>query len=183
MDNQDAVIIAGQKLPIITSDTTAGTGGGSGTTSTSLERYEDIGIKLKVLPQVCDGSFINLIVHPSVRDLVSYQSGKVNSGITGGSVSLTEYPVIATREAETQVLLKSGQTMVIGGMIRESKSNTQLKVPFLGSVPLLGVLFRRDTVTTEKIELLIFLTATVRDTPEEAPAEVKNDLTAEAKPL
>lgn len=170
MNNQDAVIIVGTKLPIIKS-TTDSNSGGTPTTSTSLERYEDIGIKLKVLPQVCDDGFINLIVHPSVRDLLSYQSGKVSSGAVGGSVSLTEYPVVATREAETQVMVKSGQTIVIGGMIRESKQTTQLKVPFLGSIPLLGVLFRRETVSTEKIELLIFLTAKVRNLVDEEPVE------------
>jgi type IV pilus secretin PilQ/predicted competence protein len=165
MNNQDAVIIVGTKLPIIKS-TTDSSSGGTPTTSTSLERYEDIGIKLKVLPQVCDDNFINLIVHPSVRDLLSYQSGKVSTS-GGGNVSLTEYPVVATREAETQVMVKSGQTVVIGGMIRESKQTTQLKVPFLGSIPLLGILFRRDTVSTEKIELLIFLTAKIRNPMDE----------------
>ena len=170
MNNQDAVIIVGTKLPIIKS-TTDSNSGGTPTTSTSLERYEEIGVKLKVLPQVCDDGFINLIVHPSVRDLLSYQSGKVSSGAVGGSVSLTEYPVVATREAETQVMVKSGQTIVIGGMIRESKQTTQLKVPFLGSIPLLGVLFRRETVSTEKIELLIFLTAKVRNLVDEEPVE------------
>lgn len=166
MNNQDAVIIVGTKLPIIKSDTTAG-GVGTATTSTTLERYEDIGIKLKVMPQVCDDDFINLIVHPSVRDLLSYQSGKVSSSGAEGSVSLTSYPVVATREAETQVMIKSGQTIVIGGMVRESKQTTQLKVPFLGSIPLLGVLFRRETVNTEKIELLIFLTAKIRNPVDE----------------
>ena len=172
MNNQDAVIIVGTKLPIIKS-TTESSSGGAPTTSTSLERYEDIGIKLKVLPQVCDNDYINLIVHPSVRDLLSYQSGKVSTSGGEGSVSLTEYPVVATREAETQVMVKSGQTVVIGGMIRESKKTTQLKVPFLGSIPLLGILFRRDTVSTEKIELLIFMTATVRGSllEEETAAE------------
>lgn len=168
MNNQDAVIIVGQKLPIIKSDST----GGAGTTtiSTSLERYEDVGIKLKVMPQVCDNDLINLIVHPSVRELLGYQSGKVGTTVeatAGNSVSLTEYPVVATREAETHVLVKSGQTIVIGGMLRDKKQNTQIKVPFLGSIPLLGALFRRDSVTTEKIELLIFLTATIRNTTEE----------------
>lgn len=176
MNNQDAVIIVGTKLPIIKS-TTESSNGGAPTTSTSLERYEDIGIKLKVLPQVCDDNYINLIVHPSVRDLLSYQSGRVNSsGAAGGSIALTDYPVVATREAETQVMVKSGQTIVIGGMIRESKQTTQLKVPFLGSIPLLGILFRRDTVSTEKVELLIFLTAKVRNPMDEegakAPASV-----------
>ncbi len=168
MNNQDAVIIVGQKLPIIKSDSSGGLG--TTTISTSLERYEDIGIKLKVMPQVCDHDQINLIVHPSVRELLGYQSGKVGTSAgttTGGSVSLTEYPVVATREAETHVLVRSGQTIVIGGMLREKKQTTQIKVPFLGSIPLIGVLFRRETVNTEKIELLIFLTATIRNTTDE----------------
>lgn len=160
MNNQDAVIIVGQKLPIIKSDSSGGLG--VTTISTSLERYEDIGIKLKVMPQVCDESFINLIVHPSVRELLGYQSGKVGTSAGGSAgISLTEYPVVATREAETHILVRSGQTVVIGGMLRDKKSTTQIKVPFLGSIPLLGALFRRDSVNTEKMELLIFLTARV----------------------
>ncbi len=166
MNNQDAVIIVGQKLPIIKSDSSGGVG--VTTVSTSLERYEDIGIKLKVMPQICDDSFVNLIVHPSVRELLGYQSGKVGTaaGVTAG-VSLTDYPVVATREAETHILVKSGQTVVIGGMMRDKKSVTQIRVPFLGSIPLLGVLFRREMVNTEKLELLIFLTARVM-----APADM-----------
>jgi type IV pilus secretin PilQ/predicted competence protein len=163
MNNQDATIIVGSKFPIIRSDTTSG-GTGGATTSTSLEYYENIGIQLKVLPQVCENNFINLIVHPSVREMVGKESGKVgvNDTGSGASVSLTEYPVLDTREAETQVLLKSGQTLVIGGMLKDKKQTTQLKVPFLGSIPVLGLLFRRDTVNSEKTELLIFLTATIR---------------------
>lgn len=168
LDNQDAVIIVGQKLPIIKSDTSGGLG--VNTISTSLERYEDVGIKLKVMPQVCDSNFINLIVHPSVRELLGYQSGKVGTSVdqtAGASVSLTEYPIVATREAETQVMIKSGQTIVIGGMLRDKKQITQIKVPFLGSIPFIGALFRRDTVDTQKMELLIFLTATIRETGDE----------------
>ena len=147
-----------------------------------------------MLPQICDGNNINLVVHPSVRELLGYQSGKVGSASdTSGSASslaLTEYPVVATREAETQVMIKSGQTIVIGGMLRDKKMTTQIKVPFLGSIPLLGTLFRRDVTSTEKIELLIFLTATIRDTTEELAVkmpEIKSMIkvekgTAPAKP-
>jgi type II secretory pathway component GspD/PulD (secretin) len=172
MDNQDAVILVGQKLPIISSTIGAGDTPGTTKTTTSLERYEDIGIKLKVLPQVCEDKNINLIVHPSVRELLGYQSG---SASVGSEVSGAAYPIIAAREAETQVLVKSGQTIVIGGMIREKKQNTQIKVPFLGSIPLIGVLFRRDTVNTEKIELLIFLTATIRETTEGLAVKVQEN--------
>jgi type IV pilus secretin PilQ/predicted competence protein len=170
MNNQDAVIIVGQKLPIIKQDVSTASGGAP-TVSTSLERYEDEGIKLKVLPQICDNEFINLIVHPSVRNLVGYQSGKAVSG--AAQQSLTDYPVLATREAETQVMLKSGQTIVIGGMMKENKQTTQIKVPVLGSIPLLGVLFRRDTVSTEKTELLVFLTATIRNPADEKGVDAK----------
>jgi type IV pilus assembly protein PilQ len=173
MDNQDAVILVGQKLPIISSTIGAGDTPGTTKTTTTLERYEDIGIKLKVLPQVCEDNNINLIVHPSVRELLGYQSGNASAG---SEISGAAYPIIAAREAETQVLVKSGQTIVIGGMIREKKQNTQIKVPFLGSIPLIGVLFRRDTVNTEKIELLIFLTATIRDSTE--GLSVKSEVTA-----
>lgn len=167
MNNQDAVIIVGQKLPIIKSDSSGGVG--TTTISTSLERYEDVGIKLKVMPQVCEDNSINLIVHPSVRELLGYQSGKVGtaSGDNAG-VSLTEYPVIATREAETHVMIRSGQTVVIGGMLRDKKTTTAIKVPFLGSIPLVGLLFRRDMVVTEKFELMIFLTARVMDPNDQA---------------
>lgn len=166
MNNQDAVIIVGQKLPIIKSDSSGGLG--VTTISTSLERYEDIGIKLKVMPQVCDEHFINLIVHPSVRELLGYQSGKVGTAGGGSAgISLTEYPVVATREAETHILIRSGQTVVIGGMLRDKKSTAQIKVPFLGSIPWIGALFRRDSVNTEKMELMIFLTARVVGEPDE----------------
>jgi type II secretory pathway component GspD/PulD (secretin) len=167
MNNQDAVIIVGQKLPIIKSDSSGGVG--TTTISTSLERYEDVGIKLKVMPQVCEDNSINLIVHPSVRELLGYQSGKVGTAAgDNAGVSLTEYPVIATREAETHVMIRSGQTVVIGGMLRDKKTTTTIKVPFLGSIPLVGLLFRRDMVVTEKFELMIFLTARVMDPNDQA---------------
>ena len=185
INNQDATIIVGQKFPIIQSSTTAN-GGGGATVSTSLQYYESIGIQLKVLPQVCDGGYINLIVHPSVRDIASLQSGKVSSG-TGGAnsdVSLTSYPVLDTREAETQVMVKSGQTIVIGGMLKDRKQTSQVKVPFLGSIPLLGVLFRRETTDTQKTELLVFLTATIHSPAEEQGVKAPSSASqAEMTPL
>lgn len=158
MDNQDAIILVGQKLPIINSISEAGVTPGTTVVRTSLDRYEEIGIKLKVLPQVCEDNHINLVVHPSVRELVGYQSANRTENADREGV---QYPIIAAREAEAQVMVKSGQMVVIGGMIRERKQNTQIKVPFLGSIPLLGVLFRRDTTDTEQIELMVFLKATI----------------------
>ncbi|MEI6972333.1 MAG: hypothetical protein WCL44_12560 [bacterium] len=162
MNNQDATIIVGTKVPIINSQTTS-SGVTAPTVSTSLEYYENVGIQLKVLPQICDGKYINLIIHPSVRELVGTASGKVgNSGESSTSVALTEYPVLSTREAETQVLMETGRTIVIGGLIKDRKTKSTYKVPLLGSIPILGALFRRDTEDNQKIDLLIFLTATIQ---------------------
>ncbi len=158
LNNQEAVIIVGTKFPIINSDASSAASGGAATITTSLRGYEDIGIQLNVLPQISDGNMISMIVRPSVRELVGTRSGKT---VSGEVTALTEYPVISTREAETQVVMPNGQTVVIGGLLKDRQSKTVLKVPLLGSIPYLGWLFRRETVQNEKIELLIFVTATI----------------------
>ncbi|MFN3661094.1 MAG: type IV pilus secretin PilQ, partial [Brevinematales bacterium] len=78
----------------------------------------------------------------------------------------TYYPNInipgeSTREAQTHVILKNGDTLVIGGLIREMKSKTESKIPFLGDLPFIGQLFRTKTDETDKRELIIFITAKV----------------------
>lgn len=176
MNNQDATIIVGTKVPIINSQTTS-SGVTSPTISTSLEYYENVGIQLKVLPQICDGKYINLIIHPSVREQVGTASGKVgNSAGSSTSVSLTEYPVLSTREAETQVLMESGKTIVIGGLIKDRKTTSTFKVPLLGSIPIIGALFRRETQDNQKIDLLIFLTASIRSPEQSEPSAAEKIL-------
>lgn len=174
LNNQEAVIIVGTKFPIINSDASSAAAGGAATITTSLRGYEDIGIQLNVLPQVSDSKMINMIVRPSVRELVGTRSGKT---VSGEVTALTEYPVISTREAETQVVMPDGQTIVIGGLLKDRQSQTTIKVPFLGSIPGIGWLFRRNTVQNEKIELLIFVTASI------VPAEGSELVNAEVDSL
>ncbi|MFA6172531.1 MAG: hypothetical protein WC334_05930 [Kiritimatiellales bacterium] len=161
LNNQEATIIVGQKFPIIESNVSGGTGNNN--TSTTLDYYENIGIQLNVVPQICDDGHINMIVHPSVSTIVSFESGKVNTGASTNATALTEYPVIDTREAETQILLKNKETAIIGGLLQDRKGTTVSKVPFLGDIPLLGRLFRRDITDNRTINLLIFLSATIVD--------------------
>ena len=97
-----------------------------------------------------------MLVRPSVRELIGTKSGKT---VSGEVTALTEYPVISTRETETQVVLQDGQTIVIGGLLKDRISKVTFKTPFLGDIPILGWLFRRETLQTEKVDLLIFLTA------------------------
>jgi type II secretion system protein D len=149
LDNQEAAILVGTKFPIIESDVSGS--GGFANVSTSLDYYENIGIQLNVIPQVSNDEYINMIVHPAVSSIDDFVSGD-------GS---TKYPVLKVREAQTQVLLKSGDSAVIGGLQEERDRKSVHKVPFLGDIPFLGVLFKRTTTNKQKIELLIFIKATI----------------------
>ncbi len=158
LDNQEAAILVGTKFPIIESDSTGGSVSG-GNVSTSLDYYENIGIQLNVIPQVCDNEYINMIVKPAVSSIDGFESGVVST--SDGEGALTRYPILKVREAQTQILLKSGDSAVIGGLQEERNRESVHKVPFLGDIPFLGVLFKRTTTNTQKIDLLIFIKASI----------------------
>ncbi|MCF7849616.1 MAG: type II and III secretion system protein, partial [Kiritimatiellales bacterium] len=157
LDNQEATILVGEKFPIIKTDVSSS--GGAQNIDTSLEYYENIGIQLNVIPQVCDGSYINMIVHPAVSEIKAL--------VTSGE---NEFPRLNVREAETQILLKSRDTAVIGGLQDERDKFTVKRVPFLGDIPYLGRLFRQEKTDKTKIELLIFIKASIIE-PEEYAAK------------
>ena len=110
--------------------------------------YKPIGIILKVTPQVNARGFIKLTVEPEVSQSTS------NATFNGANI-----PVVDTRKAKTQVSLKDGFTMGIGGLITTQTSKVGNKVPILGSIPGLGRLFRSDNNNTEQTNLIIFITA------------------------
>lgn len=153
LDNQEANILVGTQYPILTSSV-AGTS--ATTTVTSLDYYQDIGVQLRVVPQIAGDDRINMIIHPAVTSFNSTLSSRSPEGTT-----LSEYPILVTREAETQILMKNGETVVIGGLMKDVKTKGVHQVPGLGSIPVLGWLFRRETNDVEKIELLIFITAEI----------------------
>ena len=158
LDNQEAAILVGTKFPIIESDSTGGTVSG-GNISTSLDYYENVGIQLNVIPQISNDEYINMIVKPAVSTIDGFESGVVSVGSAQGA--LTRYPILKVREAQTQILLKSGDSAVIGGLQEERDRKSVHKVPFLGDIPFLGVLFKRTTTNKQKIELLIFIKASI----------------------
>jgi type II secretory pathway component GspD/PulD (secretin) len=165
LDNQEAAILVGTKFPIIESDST-GSGGGTANVSTSLDYYENIGIQLNVIPQISNGEYINMIVHPAVSSIDGFESGIVSTGEESGA--LTRYPVLKVREAQTQILLKSGDSAVIGGLQSERDRQSEYGVPWLKDIPLLGYLFKRTTTDKEKIDLLIFIKASIINSTEYA---------------
>lgn len=110
--------------------------------------WKDIGIILKVTPQVNARGFIKLTLAPEV----SQKNGVSKFGTA-------ELPIIATRKAVTQVSLKDGFTMGIGGLLSTQTTKGQTKVPVLGSIPVMGRLFRSDNKDTRVTNLIIFITA------------------------
>ncbi len=116
--------------------------------------YKDIGITLNVTPRINKDEFITLDVNPQVSS-----STAVKKFQTG--TSTFDIPIIETREATTSVLIKSGNTLAIGGLLRTDVSDTFTKVPVLGDIPGLGALFRSKSLDKIKRNLLIFLTPTV----------------------
>ncbi len=118
--------------------------------------YEDIGIELEVTPQINQDGYITLEVKPKV----STQFGDKVFVISGGAISI---PIIDERSAETKVIVKSGETLLIGGLVSTDESITEQKVPFLGDIPLIKHLFRHKTSTRTKKDLLFFITPTLHE--------------------
>jgi type IV pilus assembly protein PilQ len=117
--------------------------------------YKDIGIILTVTPRVNRNDYVTLDVQPEASS--STQNATLQSG-GGNSVSI---PIINTRTAQTTVLIKSGNTLAIGGLMRQDVSDNYTKVPLMGDAPLLGPLFRNKSLSKTKTDLLIFLTPTI----------------------
>ncbi len=149
--------MVGTKYPILETQVSGTT---STTTTTTLSYYQDIGIELFVVPQVGGDRHIDMIIHP----VVSARTGTVGSNA---------YPVLDVREAETQVIVEHGETIVIGGLLKDVKSKSRVGLPFLGKLPFLGPIFARSTTDLEKIDLLIFITARIVEPGALSPEEIK----------
>ena len=160
LNNQEASILIGTKFPILKTDTTGA--GSTAITNVTLDYYQDIGIQLNVVPQIGSNDYINMVIHPAVSTFVS----------SATSITSATYPIIDIREAETRVLMKDNETVVIGGLLKDAKAKEIIGIPFLSRIPFLGVLFRRETIDTQKVDLLIFITAHIVRENEFTPEEI-----------
>ncbi len=169
LDNQEASILVGYHTPILKSDVTAGsTTSGTGTTVTqTLDYYQEIGIRLNVVPQISEEGYINMLIHPSVT---SSSSSVTATSSASGATTTTNYPIIDVREAQTQIFMKDGETIVIGGLMKDVKRKEINGIPFLCKIPLLGVFFQRETTSSAKVDLLIFITAHILKDEDMTPA-------------
>jgi type IV pilus assembly protein PilQ len=117
--------------------------------------YKDIGIILSVLPRINKNEFITLEVTPEASSTTKNQT------ISTGNNNVINIPIINTRIATTTVLIKSGHTLAIGGLMRQDTDNAYTRVPLMGDMPLIGSLFRSKSLNKKKRDLLIFLTPTI----------------------
>ncbi|MCK4341348.1 MAG: hypothetical protein KAY37_06465 [Phycisphaerae bacterium] len=153
MDNQEARINISDDVPYVSGTQTSTTG----QISTSVSRA-DIGIELVVKPQINPDGFVRMEILQKVSD----QTGStvdVGPGVTS--------PVFFEREAETVITVKDNETVVLGGLITSRAENREQKVPILGDIPGLGLLFRNQNDSTRRTELLLVLTPHVIRTVEE----------------
>jgi len=144
-DNQKAEIMVGQNIPIIAGSTSSAATGGN--IQTQINR-QDVGIKLQITPQITSDDNVRLEVKQEISDVI--QTAGLNANVLGPSTS--------KRSADTTVVIKDRQTMVIGGLIRDNVTSNTSKVPLLGDIPLLGWLFKTQTTSIEKTNLMIFIT-------------------------
>ena len=144
-DNEEAEIVVGENVPFISKrerDITT-----TNTVLSSIER-KDVGIKLKIKPQITEGDYVKLNID---QEISSVKEGTE-------SVITTVGPTTTKRSTKTSVIVKDAQTVVIGGLMQEKDEETLAKMPLLGDIPILGWLFKYKTVSKKKTNLLVFLT-------------------------
>ncbi len=149
MDNHEASMSVGQNVPFVTGSYSSVAGGGSGTNPFQTIQREDVGISLTVTPHVNAGDSILL-------DLAQEVSSIDQSGTGGASDIITNQ-----RKFETQLLAADGEIVVLGGLIEEDVQQGEQRVPLLGSIPLVGQLFRSNSSDLTKRNLMVFIRATI----------------------
>jgi len=154
LDNRSAQLRVGDQVPIRTSEST----GVDGDLITSTIQFRDTGVLLTVTPRVNSGGLVTLDVVQEVSDVSRTTSSDIDS------------PTISTRSIASTVAVRSGETVVLGGLIRENRLDISTGVPVLKDIPLLGYAFSGTQRTTRRTELIVLLTPTVARDQESARA-------------
>jgi type II secretion system protein D len=149
LDNQTATLSTGRRVPFI--NTSRQTSEGS---LLNTVQYVDVGIILKVTPRITSDGLVTMYVRPEVSNAApATESVELGPGVVA--------PVFDSNYAETTVTARTGQTIILGGLMRESMSETKGSIPILGDIPILGALFSTTSISKQKRELVIFLTPQV----------------------
>ena len=155
-DNHEAHILVGNEVPIVTTQSNSNTVQTNGTSNILQNiQYRDTGVILTVLPQVNSEGLVNMQIRQEVSQVASATTGGIQS------------PTFSTRESETTVVVQSGETIVIGGIIDDTVDRTRTGIPFLMDIPVVGRAFRVESDNVRRTELIVLLTPhVVRDRQE-----------------
>ncbi|RKX57562.1 MAG: type II secretion system protein GspD [Thermodesulfobacteriota bacterium] len=167
LDNEEAVIQVGTDVPVVTGQVTTAEAAGATTGVVQTIQYRSTGIILRVKPTINTKGLLTLNITQEVSEMGSNPPG-VSS------------PTILVRKINTNVVALSGQSIVLGGLISETQSTSESKVPFIGDIPILGELFKSKSKEKRKTELIIILTPRIVSSLEEA-SKITEDLKKELK--
>lgn len=154
--SQEGNFLAGTKIPLSVIESANGQ-------ATTTIRYETVGIKLKFKPEVLENGMISLKINPA--EVSSIQ----------GYLAVNGYPIIDTRNVDTSVELKDGQSLVLAGLLQEEEIRNMSKIPLLGDIPVLGALFRSSSTDIKEKELVFFITPVIVKPAPVAKAELPTD--------
>jgi len=155
LDNEEAKIVVGNNVPFITGQYT-NSGSGTSNPFQTIER-KDVGLTLRIRPQIGEGGTVRMTIFQESSDVVSQATGTSGTG-----------PTTSKRSIESNVVVDDGQILVLGGLIQDRYEENKTKVPLLGDIPVLGGLFRSESRTKRRTNLMVFLRPVVVRTPEDA---------------
>jgi type IV pilus assembly protein PilQ len=166
LNNQESRILVGTKEAYITSSISQSD---NNAVTAQTVNFVDTGIKLYVTPTINSDGFVTMKIKPEIS---SAERTEIKS-----DDKVTEIPIVSTSEAETTVMVKDGVTIIIGGLKKDEKKKTVVKVPILGDIPLIGFLFRNTSDENNRTELVILLTPHIMtgETPYTDFSDVKPD--------
>ncbi|WP_313371904.1 type II secretion system secretin GspD [Achromobacter animicus] len=144
LDNQSASILVGKTVPFVTGQYVTSGSNGSSNPFQTIER-EDVGLKLNIRPQISEGGAVKLDIYQEVSSIDESRSTPTTGIVTN------------KRAIDTSVLIDDGQIIVLGGLLEDNVTLTSNSVPGLGSLPVIGSLFRYDTRKRTKTNLMVFL--------------------------
>lgn len=166
INNEEAKLSVATRQPFVSQTVVQ-----SANTSTTADQVQfvDVGVTLSVTPAISEDNFIQMKVKPEIS---SAGTPVELEGVSQGSdtpFTRTIIPVVTTQELETVVMVKSGTTLVIGGLIQDTEGKTMVKLPILGNIPIVGRAFTSKTHDATKTELVVFLTPTILMPDENSP--------------
>jgi general secretion pathway protein D len=167
LDNHEAVIQIGQDVPIATGQQTTDSSTATNPTIQTSIQYRSVGIILKVKPTINTEGLLTLELTQEVSDL-------------SASTGVGDSPIVNIRRISTSVVAAHGQTVALGGLMKEQKGVVERKVPLLGDIPLIGNLFKNTENTDERTELLILVTPTILTKTDDA-TKITDELKKEIK--